>query len=450
MSTSTRSPGSGTSGPLDAVTTSVPGGTRAEVERAGNRRAGGGPKVMYPIGWLRGIAALVVVLAHAYQFQRTPETGWAWPWDGWKHQMIYGADAMVDMFFVLSGLVVWLPVAHACLAGRTGLPGRMMLLRRMSRLLPLYLLIVLVVWALTNPRLPGHWEDLVLHLTFTHIYSDTYIFWTNGPAWTLAVEFHFYLIAALSIPVVHWATTRFPTRRDRIGILLVLPVALIAVGFGYTAWNVFVAQPPLTDWSVWFGPLARMGDFGIGGLLAVANAAGVRWGRVPRTLAVLVSIPAVLVVMLLRPDGHLLYLTNPLYALAIGLFFCSIVLHDGPWPRALSFAPLAWLGEMGFGIYMLHEPMMRFLNTLGVLPDKQLNSMFLLTAVIIAVPTVFVAWVASRTVEQIGPKLLATLDKRGRKREYYPHLLLPPGQGGGIDDVPVRTPAELRPVPSGG
>ena len=35
----------------------------------------------YPLGWLRGLAALCVVFSHAYQHNRDPET-WAWPFSG--------------------------------------------------------------------------------------------------------------------------------------------------------------------------------------------------------------------------------------------------------------------------------------------------------------------------------------------------------------------------------
>ncbi len=79
---------------------------------------------------------------------------------------------------------------------------------------------VLVVWALTNPSLPGHWQDLLLHLTFTHVYSDEFIFWTDGPAWSLAVEFHFYVLMALSVPLVHAAVRRASSRRARLAIVL--------------------------------------------------------------------------------------------------------------------------------------------------------------------------------------------------------------------------------------
>ena len=134
---------------------------------------------------------------HGYQYNRTGDD-WAWPWTGTAHQLMLGTDLFVDMFFVLSGLVLWLPVARSCADGTAGRPGRVLLLRRMARLLPLYYAIVLVVWVSTNPSLPGHWQDLVMHLTFTQVYSDQYIFWTDGPAWSLAVEFHFYVLMALA------------------------------------------------------------------------------------------------------------------------------------------------------------------------------------------------------------------------------------------------------------
>ena len=119
-----------------------------------------------------------------------------------------GTELFVEMFFVLSGFVLWLPVAKAALDARTGRPGWVLLFRRMARLLPLYYAVVLVVWTTTNPSLPGHWQDLLMHLTFTHVYSDDYIFWTIGPAWTLGVEFHFYVLMALSVPLVHLGVRR--------------------------------------------------------------------------------------------------------------------------------------------------------------------------------------------------------------------------------------------------
>ena len=39
-----------------------------------------------------------------------------------------------------------------------------------------------------------------------------------------------------------------------------------------------------------------------------------------------------------------------------------------------------------------------------------------------AVPTVLLAWLSSRTIEQAGARLTATIDREGKPRDYYAHL----------------------------
>ncbi len=80
------------------------------------------PRTTYPLTWLRGIAALAVVTFHAYQHNRTGADS-AWPWSGGAHRAMLGTELFVEMFFVLSGFVLWLPVARTALDGRVGRPG---------------------------------------------------------------------------------------------------------------------------------------------------------------------------------------------------------------------------------------------------------------------------------------------------------------------------------------
>lgn len=375
----------------------------------------------YPLGWLRGIAALCVVTFHAYQYQRTAPT-WEWPFSGTLHQVMTGSDLFVDMFFVLSGIVLWLPLAQAAVSGRPGRSGRVLLYRRMARLVPLYVVVVVLVWAWSNPTFPGHWQDLLLHLTFTHIYSDDYIFWTNGPAWSLAVEFHFYLIMAIAVPFVYAGVRRARTRAGRIAVAAVLPVACVLVTAGFFVWALVLDPQEHTNWSVWFSPLSRAADFGIGMGLALISAAGVRLGSRVRGALATVGLVATAVLVMERPLTTYGELWHPMYALSIAFGLSAIVLHDGPWPRLLDWRPLAWIGALGYGIYLIHEPVMRVLGSWGVLPEPRLGPWFLVTAVLVAIPTVALAWVSSRTVEAAGLRMLRTLDRDGSPRDYYAHL----------------------------
>lgn len=373
------------------------------------------------------MAALSVVVFHAYQRHRAgPDS--APPWSGAADRLVTGAELFVDMFFVLSGLILWMPVAQAAERGERGRPGRVLLYRRMARLLPLYYTVVLVVWAMSNPVFPGeHLGDLVSHLTFTHVYSDRYIFWTNGPAWSLAVEFHFYVLMALAVPLVHAGVRRVPDRRGRLLVASVLPMLCLVVGLGYLVWATAIADPGAENWSVWFSPLSRAADFGIGMGLGVLSAAGVRGGPALRGLLASSGAVALLVLVLLRPGLPAGVWWHPAYSIAIALALSSIVLHDGPWPRALDWRPLAWLGGLGYGVYLLHEPVMRLLGSLGLLPEARPDASFALTAAIVAVPSVALAWVSSRTLERAGTHLLATIDGHGRPRNYYEHLDIPTG-----------------------
>ncbi|MCY7395764.1 MAG: acyltransferase [Nocardioides sp.] len=374
----------------------------------------------YPLGWLRGLAALTVVSFHAYQRNRAGADS-AWPWSGTAHQLMLGSDLFVDMFFVLSGLVLWLPVARAAESGAAQRPGRVMLQRRMARLMPLYLTVVLLVWVLSTPSLPGHWQDLLLHVTFTQIYSDTYIFWTNGPAWSLAVEFHFYVVMALAVPFVAAGVRRARTRAGRLAVVSVLPVLCVLVTVAYLSWATLSGQRT-ENWSVWFSAPSRAADFGIGMGLAVLAAAGVRPGGRVRAGLGIGGLGALVWLVLGRPITVAGEWWHPMYAAAIALALAAVVLHDGPWPAWMSWKPLAWVGGLGYGIYLIHEPVMRLLAHLGALPEPRAGAYFLLTAVLVAIPSVALAWVSSRTVEAAGLRLLATMERDGSARDYYAHV----------------------------
>lgn len=385
----------------------------------------GGRTPRYPLAWLRAAAALFVVTFHAYQHHRGPDGAeGGWPLGGLWHRLLLGSDAFVDMFFVLSGLVLWLPVARGAVDGDTGRSGRMLLLRRVARLLPLYYTVVLVVWALSNPVFPGeHWGDLLLHLTFLHVYSDQYVFWTDGPAWSLALEMHFYLLMALAVPVVHAGVRRTTRRLPRLAVVAALPALLVVVGLAYLTWAIVLSPQDPENWSVWFSPLSRAADFGLGTGLAVLVAAGLRAGPRVRAGLAVGGTGALLALILSRDEAAITTeWWHPAFSLAIVVALASVVLTDGPWPRWMEGRRLAWIGGLGYGIYLIHEPVMRVLDSAGLLPGPRPGAWFLLTAVLVAVPTVLLAWLSSRTVETVGVRVLATMDRDGASRDYYAHL----------------------------
>ena len=80
------------------------------------------------------------------------------------------------------------------------------------------------------------------------------------------------------------------------------------------------------------------------------------------------------------------------------------------------------MGGLGYGVYLIHEPVLRLLDSLGVLAEAAPGMTFLVSAALVAVPTGLLAWLSSRTIETAGPKLLATIDGSGNARDYYPYV----------------------------
>jgi len=131
---------------------------------------------------LRGVAALMVVLHHALSRQDVP----------------FGIGAAgVDIFFVISGFIMW------TISDRESAPGRF-LLRRAIRIAPLYWLVTLFMAACAVllpgkvfPSLTVDLASVVRSLLFIP-YRDPHggIFPVLVPGWTLNYEMAFYVLFA--------------------------------------------------------------------------------------------------------------------------------------------------------------------------------------------------------------------------------------------------------------
>lgn len=374
----------------------------------------------YPLDPLRAIGGLWVLAFHCYENQQAGIVGGVASDVEISDQIAKASDFAVAMFFLISGFVIFLPLARSGLAGAPMRRGRTLLLRRCARLLPLYFFVVTVVWAVTDPVMPGDWTDLVLHLTMLDIYSDRDIFSIVGPAWSLAVEFHFYVVMALLAPVLAACCRRLP-RWGRASVLWFVPLLLIASGLW---WASFVGPRYQLGGSVsmWFGPLSRSAVFGLGCVLALMVA----HGRVTKSIAIRLSMfvfgasivwmsVAALAPPKVNPPPEELYV-NFLEAAfflnfdAVAAFFVvgSIVLSakaTSPW--FLRWMPLVAAGTWSYGIYLIHEPVIRALRWLGLLPAQMGGRWdWLLSTAIVAPITLALAWLSFRTIERAGLRIL--------------------------------------------
>jgi peptidoglycan/LPS O-acetylase OafA/YrhL len=292
---------------------------------------------------LRGIAALWVVLYH-YAAQYLP----ALRTDGFTHLLDEGYLA-VDLFFMLSGFVLTHVYWRVFTEPVRGSYGRF-LLARVARLYPLHLFVLslFIATALASRMVEyattGAYETvaiegarsltaLVANLFMLQGLKASELSW-NYPSWSISIEFIAYLGFPLALPWI-WHARR--------STKIVLALVLVAVLAG-------LADLTHDDFDQWDGPLALlrcMPEFLIGSLLYTAFE-GRSWMSLARRDSVLVGLVAVLVVLLhLGVSDFLAILLFPALILAA-------VANEGRAAALLNAAPLVWLGEISYSLYLFH------------------------------------------------------------------------------------------------
>ena len=363
----------------------------------------------------RGIAALLLVVFHAYQYTREGTGRYAY--EGSPLGALFGSLQLSGWFFVLSGFLVSLAFFRAAI-GRTG-PRSVsrFLKRRALRILPLYYVAILSVWGYNYSGGREDWVNLVQHLTFTQVFSKEHIFWLIGPSWTLALEVQFYLFMALAGPAAYLACGRLLTARSRAAFLAATLAGLGLFSVLYKWWASYVARIPHDDWPTYFGPLASLDTFAMGMMLAVVVAYGEASGRVGRprlridesATAMLRLLGVLLLVILISrygEEGVFELYFHALSGAAFLLFLAATVLGPtgSPLTRALRHPALVYIGLVSYGIFLWHEPLLIELGEVGFLISRSPDA-FPQNALVLVALSIAVAGLSYRFLERPATRL---------------------------------------------
>ncbi|MEU1665372.1 acyltransferase [Streptomyces sparsogenes] len=373
----------------------------------------------------RGLAALSTVVFHVWQQYHTYDRAGSHPPVGARYLASLLSLEVIDLFFVMSAYLLTLSYARAAIDGGSTRPARAFLFRRAIRILPLYFLAVLVVWASRNPELPGNWRDLVAHLTFTQVFDREQIFYTIGPTWSLSLEVLFYLVLVALGPLAVRACRPLRRRAARVAVCAGGCLLLYAGPMVWIAVARYGLGVPHTDWPVYFGPQARFGGFAAGMALAVATVALGERGRLGTGAARGLRAGAVVGLYLLSlysaPENAAFTFYHPLTALlwTVLLFGTLHVRRRTRLHRALTARGLTWFGLISYSLFIWHEPIMLALYDGGLLPPAGPAGFPLAVPIVLAVATL--GAVVSYWVIEYPASLLGRLrDGRGRPREFYP------------------------------
>jgi peptidoglycan/LPS O-acetylase OafA/YrhL len=278
------------------------------------------------------------MVSHFFPAYQYPITEW----------LALGATG-VRLFFVLSGFLITGILLRgrdeiASGAARWGTLLGAFYARRFLRIFPLFYAVVLVLYVLDHGYMR---EALFWHLTylmnFWRVAND--IHYLNH-FWTLAVEEHFYLVW----PLVVLGTPRRMLAPVMIAFIIAAQVYRLTLwtqGAGYTHLNIIT--------------FANLDTLALGGLLALymeeparypGRAARLAWGGM-LTGSVVTLMLAVAVATGFISDTE----RTVVLSLALGLLFCGVIAlgaRDALPGARWWLTPLAYVGKISYGLYVLH------------------------------------------------------------------------------------------------
>jgi peptidoglycan/LPS O-acetylase OafA/YrhL len=287
---------------------------------------------------LRGLAILLVVLDHA------------------GVPFLKGGFVGVDVFFVLSGfLITGLLLAQVETGGRIRLGE--FYARRARRILPAAALTLvvtdLVAFQLLNfvrakeTVTDSLWASLFgANFHFAHERSD--YFAQSQPAsalqnfWTLSVEEQFYLVWPIVLALLVVLAARLHVRAS---------LAAIAVaGLASLAWSIY--STGATPVEAYFSTFSRAWELALGAALAIAAP---RLARLPRYAQAVSSWFGLACIV---TAAVLFSARTPFPGYAALLPTAGAVLVIAAGSRLLTIAPLRYLGDRSYALYLWHWPVL--------------------------------------------------------------------------------------------
>jgi peptidoglycan/LPS O-acetylase OafA/YrhL len=265
---------------------------------------------------LRGLAVVLVIGSHA----QVPGFG-------------VGAVAGVTLFFVLSGfLITSILIAERDRVGHVDLIA--FYVRRALRLLPaLYTLTILVLagyllgfWR----NVPASAEGIVGMLLYVGNWTTAAGLSSGvlGHTWSLAVEEQFYILW----PIALILGLRYGDRRTVAVVALAIAVAVLP-------WRLFIATTT-TGWRTFLGTDTNADALLLGCAIAILQ---------PR-LSTVAGWAGIIGLIAVSELWHTSADTVPLFALAA----MTSALAVASCPPVLAWRPLAYLGRISYGLYLVH------------------------------------------------------------------------------------------------
>ncbi|CAN3126532.1 Acyltransferase 3 [Mycobacterium sp. smrl_JER01] len=305
----------------------------------------GGTRGFLPaVEGMRACAAIGVVVTHV-AFQ-TGESG------GVVGRVLGRFDLAVAVFFALSGFLLWRGHAAAARGLRERPETGHYLRSRIVRIMPGYLVAVVVIMTLL-PDVNADFTVWLANLTLTQIYVPLTLTAGLTQMWSLSVEMTFYLV----LPMLALLARRLPVRA-RIPVLVTFAVASLF-------W-VHIPFDPDSGHNLWNWPPAFFSWFAAGMVLAELTVSPVGWmHRMARRRVLMAAVAATAFLVAASPlagreglhPGSVAQVTlkTAMGAVVAGALLAPLVLDRLDTSHRILGSPvMVTLGRWSYGLFVWH------------------------------------------------------------------------------------------------
>lgn len=326
-------------------------------------------KFIPELAGLRGLAAIMVFIAHAAL-------------DGFLPKFIantYGRLGLI-CFFILSGYLISQVYLFTPFNKKN---GNSYVIARMARILPVYFVVILVSFVISNYIYTGFHYDFKDRTT---LLLSLFLINTPFEPWTIPVEIHFY-----GSFLLFWYF--YSTKSSNTWIFLIFPVILFLPSLFYAYHHIRVPHV-MSSFAVFFFLGAFIAS------LYNKNYFGKLKTKIPKYVSLLFLLLFFIIFPLLRRNlGLVVFKTwyDPVSLFIISSLFILVITKPQDF-FILRLRPLIFMSEISYGFYLIHRPVMKIMeNNYG-------QSLFV--GVMIFVISVILAWLSFKLIEVPARKFI--------------------------------------------